>query len=152
MRQISTALGCLMMTALSAFALDQSFVDSAMQSARNIERDAALVGAAVKSKHVDADDVRKKVDAMSADIAALHKLVADFEAANPQMSERDRADWKVVTDMVKLLEIFHGQKQKLVSEDLARNRSLIRAHANGVAWRADKLQQTLAKIGRAPLT
>ena len=151
MRRISTTLGCVLMTAPSAFALDQSFVDSAMRSARNIERDAALVGAAVKSKHVDADDVRKKVDAMSADIAALQKLVADFEAAN-QMSQRDRADWKVVTDMVKLLEIFHGEKQKLVSEDLARNRSLIRAHASGVAQRADKLQQQLAKLGRAPLT
>jgi hypothetical protein len=139
-------------TALSALALDQTFVEQTMQSARNIERDAVLVSAAVKSKKIDPEDVKKKIDAMSADIATLQKHVADFEATNPQINERDRADWQLVKDKVQLVAIFHGQKQKLASEDLVRHRNLIRAHANGVALRAEKLQETLTRLARVPLT
>jgi hypothetical protein len=152
MRTIAKTASCLMLTALYAVALDRQFIDRTMEAAQNIERDANLVSAAIKTKTIDAEDVQKKIDAMSADIAALHELVAQFEATNPQFSASESAQWKLVKDKVQLLEIFHGQKKKLAYEDFARNRSLIRAHAKGVAERAQKLQRTLAMFTPAPVS
>ena len=151
MRLFLSTVGCLTITAMSAFALDETFVEKSMQSARNIERDALAVSAAVKGKNLDAGDVRAKIDAMSGDIESLQKLVVDFEATNPQFNERDRADWRLVKDKVQILEIFHGKKQQLASEDFTRNRKMIQVHAKGVADRADRLQQTLLKLMRTPI-
>jgi hypothetical protein len=89
---------------------------------------------------------------MSADMAALHELIAEFEATNPQFSAAEGAQWKLVKEKVQILEIFHDQKKKLANEDFERNRNLIRAHANGVAMRAERLQRTLAQLMRAPLS
>jgi hypothetical protein len=152
MRVITKAASCLIITALCAVALDKEFVDRTMGSAQNIERDASLVDAAIKSKKNDVADVRKKIDAMSADVAALHELVAQFEATHPQFSASEAAQWKLVKDKVQLLEIFHGQKKKLADEDFDQNRSLIRAHAKGVAERAAKLQRTLTQLMRSPVS
>lgn len=152
MQRIITTISCFALAAMPALALDHTFTEQTMQLARNIERDAVLVAAAIKSKQIDAADVKMKIDAMTGDIEALQKHVAQFESSHPQLNERDRADWELVKAKVQLIEIFHGHKQRLASEDPVRNRTLIRAHANGVAQRAEKLQQTLSKLMRAPLS
>ena len=152
MRLLLSTIGCLTITAMSGFALDEKFVQRSMESARNIERDALAVRAAAKNKNPDAGDVKAKIDAMSGDIESLQKLVADFEGTNPQLNERDQADWKLIKEKVKILEIFHGKKQQLASDDLVRNRKMIQVHAKGVADRADRLQQTLVKLMRTPIT
>jgi hypothetical protein len=152
MRTVTRTIACFALAAFSAMALDKEFVDQMMQSAKNIERDASIVSVALKTKKLDAEDVRSKIDAMGADLARLQELVARFESANPQLSERDRAEWQLIKDKVQLLEIFHGEKKKLSSADVAKNRGLLRAHADGVAMRAQKLQQTVAKMQRAPLS
>jgi hypothetical protein len=148
---ILTLCGFTMMT-VSTFALDQHFVNQVMQSAKNIERDAKLLSDAVKAKAIDTDDVRKKISAMTADIAALQKQVADFEAGNPAFSEHEKADWDKFKQKVQLIEIFHNQKQQLAEADLVRNRKLVRAHATGVAKRAEMLQQTLSRLARSPVS
>jgi hypothetical protein len=151
MKLITKAASCLMITAVAAMALDKNFVDRTMESAQNIQRDANLVSAAIKSK-TDSGDVQKKIDAMSADVSALLELVAEFEATNPHFSTSEAAQWTRVKEKVQLLEIFHGQKKMLASEDFRRNRNLIRAHADGVAKRAELLRQTLTKLMRAPMS
>ena len=152
MHLMTKVASCLMLTALCAVALDRQFVDRSMGSAQNIERDANLVYSTIKSRKIDVADVQKKIDAMSADIAALNELVAQFEATNPQLSATEAAQWKLVKEKVQLLEIFHGQKKKLAYEDFGRYRSLIQAHAKGVAQRAEKLQRTLNQLMKAPVS
>ena len=138
--------------AVPAFALDQDIVTRMIDSARVIERDASAIGSSLKSRKFDTAAVKEKINAMSADVGALLSLVAEVERKEVQMSERDRADWKLLRDRVQLLEIFHTQKQKLAEEDVAKNRSAIRAHAAGVALRAQKLQQTAEKLQRSPVS
>lgn len=142
----------LALAAVSASALDKEFVDQMMTSAKNIERDAGVVRDALKPKQVDASGLREKIDAMSADLNKLQELVNHFESTHPSLSGRDLADWKMVKDKVQLLEIFHGQKKALAAGDLSKNRSMLRAHANGVAERAAKLQQSVMKLQRAPIS
>ncbi|MFN7925637.1 MAG: hypothetical protein U0Q16_36390 [Bryobacteraceae bacterium] len=148
MRMFVKTLSCFALAAFSASALEKEFVDQLLQAARNIERDSTNIGLATKTKKADADEVKKTVDAMSTDLTKLQELVAQFESTNPQLSDRDRAEWQLIKDKVKLLEIFHGQKQKLVAEDFSRNRGLIRAHAGGLAKRAQRLQETAARLQR----
>jgi hypothetical protein len=146
MKLITKTASCLMMTAFSAMAMNQHFVDPMIASAQNIQRHANLVSAAMKDKKADAGDVQKKIEAMRADVAGLNELVAQFEATNPQFSASEGALWKLVKDKVQLLGIFHDQKSKLASEDFTRHRALIRAHADGVAKRAEMLRRTLTKL------
>jgi hypothetical protein len=150
MRLFARTLSCLALTVFSAAALEKEFVDQLLQSARNIERDSSVVGLALKTKRIDAEDLKAKIDAMSADLTKLQELVTQYESTHPTLSERDRADWLIVKEKVQLLEIFHDQKKKLAAEDLSKNRALIRAHANGIAMRAQKLQESAAKLQRMP--
>jgi hypothetical protein len=135
----------------AASALEKELTDQMVQSARNIQRDASDVRLSLKSKKTGAQDVQAKLEAMSADLAKLQELVMQFDSTRTALSDRDRADWLKIKEKVQLLEIFHGQKQKLVAEDFARNRTLIQAHAKGVAFRAKSLEETAAKLQREAL-
>jgi len=148
MQNFLTAFGFLALAAWPAAALEKQFMDQILQSAQSIERDAAMVDQSLKKKPADSAEVRQKIGDMSADIAKLQELVKQFESTGASLSERDQADWQLVKDKVHLLEIFHGRKQTLADEDVDKNRSLIRAHAKGVALRAQKLQQTAQRLRR----
>lgn len=148
MQKFVTAFGFLALAAWPAAALEKDLVDQILQSAQSIERDATQVDQSLKKKPADATEVRQKIDAMSADVIKLQDLVKQFESTGATLSERDQADWRLVKDKVKLLEIFHGQKQTLASQDVNKNRSLLRAHAKGVALRAQRLQQTAQRLRR----
>lgn len=152
MRLISKTIGTMALAALSAAALDRDFAEQILHSARAIERDATAVQLALKSKTVDAGNVKAKIETMGTDVARLTQLVAEVDGSAPQLSERDQADWKLVKDKVTLLGIFHDQKKVLADGDLAKNRGLLRAHAKGVAFRAQKLQETASRLGRSPLS
>lgn len=148
MRSFLFALPCLVFAALPAAALEKDMVGQIVQSAQNIARDANSINQSLKSRKYDAAAVNKNIEAMEADIAVLHGVVSKFEATNPTFSERDRADWQLLKEKVQLIGIMHGQKKKLAAEDVARNRSLVRAHASGLALRAKRLQATAEKLSR----
>ncbi|MBM3797255.1 MAG: hypothetical protein FJW31_25140 [Acidobacteria bacterium] len=141
-------IGFLALAAWPAAALEKDFVDQLLQSAQNIERDASAADQWLKPKNPDGAVVQQKISAMAADVVKLQELVKQFEAGGSALSERDKADWQLVKDKVQLLEIFHSRKQDLASQDLNKNRSLVRAHAKGVALRAQRLQQTAMKLRR----
>jgi len=149
MRLLTATLTGLALAAIPSVALEKEFVSQMMDSAKNIERDASLVSAAVRLKNLDAEDVRKKIEAMSADLAKLQELVNSYEASHPKLSARDQQDWQALKEKVQLLEIFHGQKKQLAAGDFSKNRGLIRAHADGVVRRAKMLQQTVARLQRS---
>ena len=148
MRNFFQVLGALALTALPAAALEREFADQIIQSAQNIERDATAVSRALKTKGAPADEVKQKIEAMSADVTKLQELVNQFDATHPALSARDKADWDLVKTKVQLLEIFHERKKALASEDVAKHRSMLRAFADGLAQRAKRLQQTAVTLRR----
>ena len=152
MRPILRTASALALAAMSAAALDSSFVNQMQSTAQKLERDATVVHRALKSKRHDANDVKAKIEAMAGDVEALQQLVKDFEATNPQMSSREQADWAALRDKVQVLGIFHENKRRLAAEDVAKHRSLIRAFADGVALRAKKLQVSAAQLQRGPVS
>ena len=148
MKTMTMSLIGIAFTAASALALDQPLIDNLMTSAQNIERDANAMHDTLRNKNAGSADISAKLDAIGGDVTKMHELVSQFEATSPNLSQRDREDWNLLKEKVKLIEIFHGQKSKLAADNLDRNRGLIRAHAKGVALRAAKLQQTAAKLRR----
>ena len=152
MRTLMTLAGCLTLTAVSALALDAQFTSAAMVAAKNIQRDATLVSVAAKTKKFDSADIKVKIDAMDGDVRELQELVARFDSQNPELDQRDRDDWNLIKTKVQLIEVFHARKKELADEDLAGHRSLIRAHAEGVAKRAQLLHDALNKLARSPLS
>lgn len=149
MRSLLFAVPCLVFAALPAAALEKELVDQIVQSAQNIARDAGGVKQALKSKKFDATSVSKNIEAMDADVTAMQEVVSKIDATQPNLSARDRADWELLKTKVQLIGVFQGQKKKLASEDLSKNRGLIRDHATGLEQRARKLQETAERLRRS---
>jgi hypothetical protein len=56
-------------------------------------------------------------------------------------------DWALVKEKVQLLAIFHQAKTELMANgDLRKQRTLLRAHADGMAKRAQMLQKTASRL------
>ena len=152
MKTLTTTLLGLAFATVPAMALDHHFMDQVMQSAQNIERDAKDVNVVLRNKRAGMNEISPKLEAMGADVAKLRALVDEFEASQKTLSERDRTDWELLKERVRLIEIFHNQKSQLASQNLDKNRGLIRAHAQGVALRAARLQETAAKLRRSAVS
>lgn len=152
MNIVTGAIASLVLATLPASALEKEFVDHLVESARTIEQDASKVSLALKSKKSSQSDVMKMIDAMNSDLDKLRQLADQYETTHPKMSGRDLEEWKLIRQKIQLLEIFHQRKQTLASQDINKNRSLIRAHADGVALRASKLQESALKLRRVPIS
>ncbi len=148
MNWMGKALIGLAMAMPAALAVDRAFVDQMMTAARSIERDANAVSQALKGKAKDEAALEARIDAMGAEVDKLKKLMAEYELSHPAKGERERADWERLRESVKLLELFHGEKKALATTDLAKNRSLVRTHAKGLAERAKRLQRTAGQLWR----
>lgn len=114
--------------------------------ASKVQRESAQMSQSLKAKKADASEISKSLESTGAEIAKLQELVNQIEAQNPSFSERDRKDWELLKTKVQLLSIFHDRKKELVSGDFAKQRGLIRAHAEGLAKRAALLQQTASRL------
>ena len=141
--------GVLVLAASSAFALDKEIAAKMMEATQRVETDARAISTALKSKNAPVDEVHKRLAAMDADLAKLREAIREVEATEPEMSVRDKRDWDLLKTKAQLLEVFYTNKKNLVAEDLKKNRSMIRAHANGVALRAEKLRQTAAGLQKS---
>lgn len=105
------------------------------------------LSAMLKQKQPDLKAIQEKLTVTRENLDKIGSLVSEFESSNPKLSERDRADWELIKTKVQLLNIFHGRKAELATEDgLRKNRGLLRAHAQGVAKRAAMLQQTAGRL------
>jgi outer membrane protein TolC len=112
--------------------------------AQTIEKESQGLSQMLKSKQVDAAALRDKLDGVSAEIDKLKAVVAEVDPAVTPSK-----DWMLVKEKVQLIEIFHQAKRNIVNEqDVKKNRSLLRAHAQGVAKRAAMLQQTAGRLAQ----
>jgi len=100
-------------------------------------------------KQPDAQGIRDGLNAMGEDIENLHKLVVKLTEENPLFVERGDHDWDRLKTQVQLLGIFHNTKDELMkADDMKKNRSVLRAHAKGLALRSALLQETATRLQR----
>lgn len=131
----------------SSFAFaDSRFADIRSHAAR-VEQENREMARLLKSKQWDNSQLQAKLEATGQDLDKIKALVAELEGASDSLSPSARKDWDLLRQKVQLLEIFHGAKKDLLSSgNVAKQRALLRAHAEGVAKRAAMLQQTAGRL------
>ena len=143
---LSSAL-CLTVLATSAFA-DTRLADIRTHAGQ-VKKGSEQITLLLKAKQPDGQAIRDGITAMGGNIENLQRLVVEITEANPQFVQRGDKDWDLLKQKVQLLSIFHNTKQELAkADDLKKNRSLLRAHAKGLAMRATLLQETAQRLER----
>jgi hypothetical protein len=149
MKTLMTLIAC---TALAIPAMaDTRDFRSIIGTAANIQRDAEMLRKDLKAKLLDEVKVKADIAALGEDIASLRSAVASLEqtAAAGSMSEATKKDWQMLKTKVELLTVFHERKSELFSSgDYKKNRTMLRAHAEAIAKRAELLQQTANRLDR----
>ena len=152
MRNVFRTAGGLAVTAIAAMALDSGAVNQLQQTAQRLERDATSVQQSLKNKKHDAPAVKAKIESMTTDVGALDQLAKQIDDANPQLSGRDQAEWVKIRQLIHIITALHQSKERAASEDLVKNRGLVRDYAAGVALRAKLLQGALTQLSRGPVS
>ena len=153
MKNIIGGMVCLLVALSPAWGADNSVeAKNSMLSeigfhAQKVQQDAEHVSQHLKSKQVDPQFLKDKIGATADDMDKLQQLVSDFESRNFGLAEWQKKDWEFLKTKVQLLSIFYDRKKELVlADDVAKNKSLLRAHADGLAIRAAKLQSTASRL------
>jgi len=147
MTRALTITACLALSSLAGWADSKAF-RSILGDAANIEKDAAAIQADLKTKSFDAGKAKREIDDLGRDIATLRKDVEAIDANLASLTDEQKKDWELVKTKVQLLTIFYDQKAELMNSDLAKNRTMVRALAAGIAKRAEMLQQTVNRLDR----
>ena len=152
MRTSFRTAGCLAIATISAMALDSGSVNQLQQTAQRLERDATSVQQSLKNKRYDATAVKATIESMTSDVGALDQLAKQIDDTNPQLSARDQAEWVKTRQLIHIITALHESKERAATEDLAKNRGLVRDYAAGVALRAKLLQGALMQLQRSPVS
>lgn len=117
--------------------------------AEKVRTESLAIRDMLKTKQIDSQAIRQKVEATRAGVTQMQQLVAELEANRPAWAERDPARWNDIINRVKILGAIHLNKDEIANKDLSkRNLDILRAHAIGVAERAEKLEAAFRDIER----
>jgi hypothetical protein len=148
MRAILTAITSLAFAATAATA-DTNTFQAIIGDAAKIQRDAEAISSQLKVKTPDFEMVKSKSGELNKDIKELREDLEKFESSSPNLSAEQKKHWDLVKTKAELLLVFSDQKNSLLSSgDPQKNRSMLRAYSDGIARRAQMLQQTAMKLGR----
>lgn len=133
--------------ALPAMASPQDF-RAIIGDAANIQRDAEKLSRDLKQKSLDQTQVKQDITSLNADVTKLKQDVTELDGKLGEMSAAQKKEWELVKTKAELLTIFAARKAALMeSGEFQKNRSMLRAHADGIAKRAAMLQQTVNRLG-----
>jgi len=148
MKSLALTLTFAALTAIPAWADTKSFRDI-IGDAANIQMDAEALRDGLNAKTLDADAIKAEVAALDKHVEQLQQDVDTLDAHLQDLTASQKKDWELAKTKVQLLNIFSDWKVALVeSGDIRKNRSALRAHANGIAVRAQLLQRTVNRLDR----
>ncbi|MFN7937947.1 MAG: hypothetical protein U0R19_31750 [Bryobacteraceae bacterium] len=117
--------------------------------AANIQRDAEKLSRDLKQKTLDETKLKQDITGLNENVGKLKRDVTELDAKLGSMTEAQKKEWDLVKTKAELLTIFAAQKATLMdSGEFKKNRSILRAHANGIAKRAAMLQQTVNRLDK----
>jgi hypothetical protein len=112
--------------------------------AQKMQLDATHLSQSLTSKNVSRDTVADMINSIGTDVAGLQKLAGEFEARNFTLNDRQKKEWDIVKTKISVLSSLYDIKKELAeAENLGKNRSSLRVHADNVAKRAVLLQEKL---------
>jgi chromosome segregation ATPase len=115
--------------------------------AKSTQAEAREISSLLKSKTPDLDRVKAKMETLTSHAANLAEHIAALEAHADELSAPQQQELARMKNVSALLQVFVEQKQKgLEQAEASRNRSLLRAQADGIALRAGMLERSALKF------
>jgi DNA repair ATPase RecN len=101
----------------------------------------------LKNRNADFAKVKELTAALDQDAEALKAKVAEFEAANTSLTEREQRELEKLRSVALVMNVFVDNKLEILkSDDLQRQRILLRAKADGIVKRADMILQSASRL------
>jgi len=136
------------LTVVPAGAETKAFRDI-IGDAANIQMDAEALRDGLRSKKLSDSEVKAEVAALDKHVEQLQKDVDAMDAHLQDLTPTQKKDWELAKTKAQLLNIVSDWKVALVeSGDIRKNRSILTAHAQGLAVRANLLQKTVNRLDR----
>ena len=120
-------------------------LDQIVAAAKTIQTDAQDVSALLRAKTPNFDRIGEKMQVMSQHSTELNRLIENLDSANLDMTATQRAEFNRMKELAQLVNIFVANKSDMLSAQ-RRERGVLRAKADGIAKRANLLQQAAERI------
>lgn len=122
-------------------------IDEIVSHASKVRTTASEAAQHLKNRNADFAKVKDLVSTLDQDAEALKAKVAEFEAANTNLPERDLRELERLRSVATILNVFVDNKLEILkSDDLNRQRTLLRAKADGIVKRADMILQSASRL------
>jgi uncharacterized membrane protein YccC len=145
MKTLNITLLSLTLSAGAAFA--DTNLATLKSHAEMVRAESLAIRDMLKSKSFDSQAIRQKVESTRDGVSQLQQLMAELEANRPAWADRDPARWNEIVTRVKILGAIQMNKDEVANQTLSkRNLGILRAHAMGVAERAEKLEAAFRDI------
>lgn len=117
--------------------------------AKKVQVEAQDISRELRARQFDLDKVKGMTGNLTAHVESVNRIVAELESMQSAMTGQQRTTFEQVKVKAQLLTIFATNKQDVVlGNQPEKNRSLLRAKAEGIARRAQLLQQSATALRR----
>lgn len=137
----------LTLTLSASAALANDHLNQIASHARGLADDYRKMTVTLKNKNFPVADLKQELQEADAALDKVNGLLTEYSASNPSFNAAQQKDWKLVQDLVKLLEVFQDGKTELLSGDNPhKQRSKIQRHAEALVTRASLLEQAALRL------
>ncbi|MBC7925565.1 MAG: hypothetical protein H7039_07900 [Bryobacteraceae bacterium] len=117
--------------------------------AKKVQLEAQDISKELKPRGFDLARVQEMMANLERHVTSVDQLVKDLAPHEPQMTSHQKAKYEAVKMKAQLLTVFITNKRNILAGDeLSKNRSLLRSKADGIARRAELLQQSAMALRR----
>ena len=117
--------------------------------AKKVQLEAQDISKELRVKQFDLNKVKEMMTNLTGHVEAVNKMVVELQPMEPSMTEDQKAKFNLVKTKAELLTIFAANKKDMLLGDRPeKNRSLLRAKADGIAKRSELLQQSAMALRR----
>jgi len=115
--------------------------------AKKAQLEAGEIRILLRNKNVDWTKVHGKMGYLERHVAEIREMVTAFEGMNPSLTSDQQSQMERLKLTSELLFVFtQNKKEMLESGDPKKNRSLLRAKAEGISKRAEMLQRMALRL------
>lgn len=119
-----------------------------LAESRAARQTATQMALQLKQKNADLSKVGDHIASVEENATKIQGLLKDLETSGATLNERQRATLDNTRQLAELMKVFLDNKKTLVSDGASpEEREMLRAHAVGVAKRAELIEKNVSKMG-----
>lgn len=126
---------------------ENSPVAPILDEAKRLEAEARDIARQLRAKKADVSRAAERMEVLENHLRELESHIAAFEAAKPPLNTAQEAQFERIKAISASLQAVTTAKKATIESSDSRKRDLLRAHAIGIARRAEMLQQAALRMG-----